>query len=253
VNTTSPDGFPTDPMQQLELGVARGPAFPPLGTPLIAAAPGARRGAFDGHPASGARFASVVELRAAAGGGLLSSVMIGRAAYTTPWMLADADRLIFGQRNPGLSRREVIAAYVAYATQQLPAEVPADERAALPSIYATHVVMRPLLNLFHGCDGGARFHRRDDDPVVDDGQASHVRGAGDGRVRRGHVQEVDGVRRVVRQNVEILVSFLLTVGRRRWQLREVGSDLACQLRFREETHDVCVVSVGFVLPVLRVP
>ena len=88
---------------------------------------------------------------------LLSSVMIGRAAYTTPWMLADADRLIFGQRNPGLSRREVIAAYVAYATQQLPAEVPDDERAALPAIYATHVVMRPLLNLFHGCDGGARF------------------------------------------------------------------------------------------------
>ena len=155
----SSDGFPTDPAQQLEPGAARGPDFPPPGTPLIVArsGPGARRGVFDGHPAPGSGCPSVVALRAAAGGGLLASVMIGRAAYTTPWMLADADRLIFGEANPGLSRREVIAAYLTYATETLPAEVPADERAALPAIYAMHVLMRPLLNLFHGCDGGARF------------------------------------------------------------------------------------------------
>ena len=161
--TLGADGFPLDPWQQLEPGVVRGPPFPPPGTPLIgppagaATSRGAQRSSFDGHPAPGATFASVTALRAAGGGGLLSSVMIGRAAYTTPWMLADADRLIFGVPNPGLSRREVVAAYLAYATQQLPAEVPAEERAALPSVYATHVLMRPLLNLFHGCAGGALF------------------------------------------------------------------------------------------------
>ena len=178
------DGFPKDPMLQLEPGVERR-AFPPPGVSRVAEVAAAsaaatsaasaaapppadasdassaalrvlrRRSAFSEHPSPGCP--SVLELVEAQSGGLLSSVMLGRIAYTMPWILADADRVFFGARNPGLSRREVIAAYLRYATELLPAEVPAEEMASLPAIYAPHVLMKPLLNLFHGCEGGARF------------------------------------------------------------------------------------------------
>jgi tRNA-dihydrouridine synthase A len=78
----------------------------------------------------------------------VDGVMIGRAAYHSPWLLAEADRLLFGQTEAIPSRAAVLAAYVDYMQVQLTAGTP-------PS-----ALTRPLLGLFQG-QPGARAWRRD--------------------------------------------------------------------------------------------
>lgn len=87
---------------------------------------------------------------------VLSSIMIGRAAYGTPWMFADADRRIFGTPNPGLSRRQVLRAYLDYA-EALPGGLPEEERGW--SEHRPFTLAKPLINLFQGEYGGGRFRR----------------------------------------------------------------------------------------------
>lgn len=105
-----------------------------------------------GAPAPGSYGASAARARRRA----LDSVMVGRAAYNDPWhTLADADRRLFGApANPGLSRREVIAAYLAYA-EALPATLPPEERDFAAN--RPFELLKPLMGLFHGETGGARF------------------------------------------------------------------------------------------------
>lgn len=67
----------------------------------------------------------------------VDAVMIGRAAYETPWVFADADRALFGADNPAASRAEVALALVPY----LAAETAAGVR--------PHHIVRHLLGLFH--------------------------------------------------------------------------------------------------------
>jgi tRNA-dihydrouridine synthase len=110
---------------------------------------------FRQHPGPG--FAVLPTLLADESHTLLDGVMLGRAAYNSPWMFADADRVFFGERNPGLSRREVIAAYLEYC-DRLATSVPAAELVDMAAhAYGTHILMKPLLNLFFGCVGGARW------------------------------------------------------------------------------------------------
>ena len=44
----------------------------------------------------------------------LHGCMLGRAAYHNPWLLADADRRLFGMPPPMMSRRDVVQRYCAY-------------------------------------------------------------------------------------------------------------------------------------------
>ena len=39
-------------------------------------------------------------------------VMIGREAFNRPWFLRHADARLFGTRDPGLSRREIVETYL---------------------------------------------------------------------------------------------------------------------------------------------
>ena len=78
----------------------------------------------------------------------VDGVMIGRAAYHSPWLLAEADRLMFGQTAESPCRAAVLAAYLDYMQVQLTASTP-------PS-----ALTRPLLGLFQG-QPGARAWRRD--------------------------------------------------------------------------------------------
>ncbi|RHY21777.1 hypothetical protein DYB25_007876 [Aphanomyces astaci] len=94
----------------------------------------------------------------------VDGIMIGRAAYNTPWNFRDADRLHFGVPNPGrrtfpehsqmirswlarvgLSRRQVVAAYLDYADdmQAKWGSVRKPGQYAMP----TSLLMKPLLNL----------------------------------------------------------------------------------------------------------
>ena len=76
----------------------------------------------------------------------VDGVMVGRAAYNTPWNFRDADRLIFDSENPGLSRRQIIANYLDYAEsmQEKWGKVKSKGSYAMP----TSALIKPLLNLF---------------------------------------------------------------------------------------------------------
>lgn len=78
----------------------------------------------------------------------VDGVMIGRAAYHSPWLLAEADQAIFGHSDVPPARAAVLAAYLGYMQDRLAAGTP-------PS-----ALTRPLLGLFQG-ESGARAWRRD--------------------------------------------------------------------------------------------
>jgi tRNA-dihydrouridine synthase A len=78
----------------------------------------------------------------------VDGVMIGRAAYHEPWILAAADTRVWGAPgDPVADRAEAIAAYLPYVERELAAGEP------LPRL------VRHLLGLFHG-EPGARAWRR---------------------------------------------------------------------------------------------
>ncbi len=78
----------------------------------------------------------------------LDGVMIGREAYHNPWMLARADRIIFGDARPPLTRHEVLDRFLPYAERELAAGVPLS------------AMSRHLLGLFQGQPGGRAWRRR---------------------------------------------------------------------------------------------
>ncbi len=79
--------------------------------------------------------------------GGLDGVMIGREAYQNPWMLARADRLIFGGPAPIPSRLEVLERFLPYVERGLAAGV------------RLNAMTRHILGLFQG-QPGARAWRR---------------------------------------------------------------------------------------------
>jgi tRNA-dihydrouridine synthase A len=73
-------------------------------------------------------------------------VMLGRAAYHTPWLLAELQSDVFGR--PGVvSREEAVAGMTAYCRRQVKAGVPVKN------------VSRHLLGLFQGLPGARRWRR----------------------------------------------------------------------------------------------
>ncbi len=51
----------------------------------------------------------------------IDGVMIGREAYANPFLLAEVDRRLFGDRQPPVSRTEVLTAYTEYCSRQVAA------------------------------------------------------------------------------------------------------------------------------------
>lgn len=77
----------------------------------------------------------------------VDGAMLGRAAYQTPYLLAEADRRFFGEVAAPRSRAEVVRDFLPYVERRLAEGVP------LKSI------TRHILGLFHG-QPGARLWRR---------------------------------------------------------------------------------------------
>lgn len=77
----------------------------------------------------------------------VDGVMIGRAAYQSPYVLAEADRLIFGEAAEPRSREQIVAEFMPYVERQLTAGVP------LKSI------VRHMLGLFNGLPGARAWRR----------------------------------------------------------------------------------------------
>jgi tRNA-dihydrouridine synthase A len=77
----------------------------------------------------------------------LDGVMLGRAAYHDPWLLADVDRRIFGATAPAPTRAEVVEAMVAFAATRLATGVP------------LRSIVRHMLGLYHGRPGARAWRR----------------------------------------------------------------------------------------------
>lgn len=77
----------------------------------------------------------------------LDGVMLGRAAYQNPWLLADVDHYVFGAPPAEITRQDVVEQLAAYAEQ----ERMKGER--------LHSITRHILGLFQGMPG-ARAYRR---------------------------------------------------------------------------------------------
>jgi len=77
----------------------------------------------------------------------LDGVMLGRAAYRTPYVLADVDRVVFGESTQALSRAGVLEKFMSYAEQQSSTGV------------RLHAMTRHILGLFHGQPGARKFRR----------------------------------------------------------------------------------------------
>ncbi|HSR55389.1 MAG TPA: tRNA dihydrouridine(20/20a) synthase DusA [Alphaproteobacteria bacterium] len=77
----------------------------------------------------------------------VDGVMIGRAAYQNPWMLAAADRAVFGETGSGPSPDEVIARVADYAEAHLARGGRLSE------------VTRHILGLFQGVPGARAWRR----------------------------------------------------------------------------------------------
>lgn len=77
----------------------------------------------------------------------LDGVMIGRAAYENPFLLSEADRLIFADPTPPRSREEVVRDLVPYVARRQAEGVPVKS------------ITRHLLGLFNGRPGARRWRR----------------------------------------------------------------------------------------------
>jgi tRNA-dihydrouridine synthase A len=89
----------------------------------------------------------------------LDGVMLGRAAYHTPWLLADVDRQFFGTSNPTHNRIEAALAMFPYIEQQL-----------AQGLWLSKIT-RHMLGLFHGQPGGRMWRQ-----IIS--EQSHLPGAG---------------------------------------------------------------------------
>ncbi len=89
----------------------------------------------------------------------VNGVMIGRAAYQNPFLLAKVDKEIFGLNLPQSSREEVISKFIVYAQEQLALGV------------SLNHMTRHILGLYQG-QAGARAFRR----YIS--QHAYVKGAG---------------------------------------------------------------------------
>jgi tRNA-dihydrouridine synthase A len=77
----------------------------------------------------------------------VDGVMLGRAAYHDPWLLAQVDARLFDEAGPAATREDVMHRLSAYAARQI---------AQGTSLRA---IVRHILGLYHGVRGGRRFRQ----------------------------------------------------------------------------------------------
>ena len=95
----------------------------------------------------------------------LDGVMLGRAAYHTPWLLADVDRLFFGAPSPVSDRIKAVNKMLPYIEEQLHQGIGLSK------------MTRHMLGLFHGQPGGRHWRQ-----IIS--EQGHVPGAGIEVLRR---------------------------------------------------------------------
>jgi tRNA-dihydrouridine synthase A len=92
----------------------------------------------------------------------VDAVMIGRAAYDTPFEFAEADALLFGEPGGRLSRREVVERMYEYIDR------------AQEAGYHPRNVIRHMLGLFAHQPGSRRWKQRLSGPLPEDASGSRI-------------------------------------------------------------------------------
>ncbi|MBX3495997.1 MAG: tRNA dihydrouridine(20/20a) synthase DusA [Parvibaculum sp.] len=77
----------------------------------------------------------------------VDGVMLGRAAYQNPWILAEADRRFYDDDHPVPTRHDVIENFLPYVERELARGT------------HLHAMTRHILGLFQGCPGARAFRR----------------------------------------------------------------------------------------------
>lgn len=77
----------------------------------------------------------------------VDGVMIGRAAYASPYLFAEADGRIFGTDTPAHSKADVIRDMIPYLEKNMAAGV------------SPRLITKHMLGLFRGCPGAAQWRR----------------------------------------------------------------------------------------------
>jgi len=77
----------------------------------------------------------------------VDGVMVGREAYTNPYLLAQVDAALFGDNKVLVSREQILLQFLPYIEQQLTQGV------------ALHHMTRHILGLFQGVPGARKFRR----------------------------------------------------------------------------------------------
>ena len=78
---------------------------------------------------------------------LLDGVMVGREAYTNPYLLASVDQIIYGANTPIKSREKVAEEFLKYVDNELSKGT------------KLNAMTRHILGLFHGMPGARQFRR----------------------------------------------------------------------------------------------
>jgi tRNA-dihydrouridine synthase A len=94
----------------------------------------------------------------------VDAVMLGRAAYQTPWLLADVDRRFFGEAGPVATRTEALAQLLPYVERHLAAGGRLNN------------IVRHILGLYHGEPGARAFRRHLSEQAVKAGAGADVLG-----------------------------------------------------------------------------
>jgi tRNA-dihydrouridine synthase A len=92
----------------------------------------------------------------------VDGVMMGRAAYQSPWLLADADRALFGEANPLAARHDAIARFLPYVERERVAGTP------------LNAMTKHILGLFNGLPGARAFRRHLSEHAVKHGAGVEV-------------------------------------------------------------------------------
>jgi tRNA-dihydrouridine synthase A len=92
----------------------------------------------------------------------VDGVMMGRAAYQTPWVLSDVDQAIFGGAPAAASRAEVLARFKPYVARELAKGAP------------LNAMTKHVLGLFNGLPGARAFRRHLSENAVKPGAGVEV-------------------------------------------------------------------------------
>ena len=77
----------------------------------------------------------------------IDGVMMGREAYTNPYLLSDVDKLIYGSKTPTKTREDIAEQFLQYVDNEMSKGV------------KLHAMTRHILGLFHGMPGARQFRR----------------------------------------------------------------------------------------------